>query len=279
MPIGRSPSPSRPTPQPTLVLAIVLAVVLAVAVAVVLAVACSLSAPPQQTSSRPKAAHFAAAVERSLYFVFAFTFAFAFAVAVACSFSSKGTVISTGDAHAFVSIGAEKPASLPTPPPSQEPPLPLQLLVLRRHSERSEESPHSEGSAATRVPFSLHPNIVISTGDAHAFVSIGAEKPASPPTPPPSQEPPLPLLLLVLRRHSERSEESPHFRGERSDPSAFLPPPKHRHFDRRCSRFCEHRSGETRFSTHTASQPTPSRFCRSLSVGAQGFSPATNPCP
>src|SRR5216683_3060908 len=37
---------------------------------------------------------------------------------------------------------------------------------------------------------------------------------------------PLPLLLFlplpVLRRHSERSEESPHFRGERSDPSAFL---------------------------------------------------------
>src|SRR6266851_4082670 len=30
------------------------------------------------------------------------------------------------------------------------------------------------------------------------------------------------LLLLVLCRHSERSEESPHFRGERSDPSAFL---------------------------------------------------------
>ena len=39
---------------------------------------------------------------------------------------------------------------------------------------------------------------------------------------------PLPLLLLlqllVLRRHSERSEEPPHFQGERSDPSAFLFP-------------------------------------------------------
>src|SRR5216683_2141488 len=38
----------------------------------------------------------------------------------------------------------------------------------------------------------------------------------------------LPLLLLlqllVLRRHSERSEEPPHFPGERSDPSAFLFP-------------------------------------------------------
>jgi hypothetical protein len=45
------------------------------------------------------------------------------------------------------------------------------------------------------------------------------------------------LPLFVLRRHSERSEESPHFRGERSDPSAFLfPPPKHRHFDRSGSR-------------------------------------------
>src|SRR6266851_5051772 len=30
---------------------------------------------------------------------------------------------------------------------------------------------------------------------------------------------------------------------------------RNRHFDRRCSRFCEHRSGETRFSTHTTSQP------------------------
>jgi len=61
------------------------------------------------------------------------------------------------------------------------------------------------------------------------------------------------LLLFVLRRHSERSEESPHFRGEHSDPSAFLShPPKHRHFDRSGSRFCELRSGETRFSTHTA---------------------------
>src|SRR6266487_3033172 len=34
--------------------------------------------PPRQKSSRPKAAHFAAAVERSLYF--------AFALAVVCSF-------------------------------------------------------------------------------------------------------------------------------------------------------------------------------------------------
>jgi hypothetical protein len=44
----------------------------------------------------------------------------------------------------------------------------------------------------------------------------------------------LQVLLLVLRRHSERSEESPHFRGERSDPSAFSLPstPMNRHFDR-----------------------------------------------
>src|SRR5260370_5956467 len=46
------------------------------ALAVVLAIACSL----QQTSSRPKAAHFAAAVERSLYFVFAV----AIVLALAC---------------------------------------------------------------------------------------------------------------------------------------------------------------------------------------------------
>src|SRR5260370_34907029 len=32
------------------------------------------------------------------------------------------------------------------------------------------------------------------------------------------------VVLLVLRRHSERSEESPHFPGERSYPSAFHPP-------------------------------------------------------
>jgi hypothetical protein len=37
----------------------------------------------KQTSSRPKAAHFAAAVERSLYFVFALVFAFAFALVFA----------------------------------------------------------------------------------------------------------------------------------------------------------------------------------------------------
>jgi len=94
-------------------------------------------------------------VERSLYFVFALAlafalavaFAFAFALAVAVAFARSfsphaGIVISTGDAHALVSIGAEKPASLPTPPPSQEPPLLLLLLVLRRHSERSENPPH-----------------------------------------------------------------------------------------------------------------------------------------
>src|SRR5260370_30407783 len=39
--------------------------------------------PPRPTSSRPKAAHFAAAVERSLYFVFAVAVAVAVALAVA----------------------------------------------------------------------------------------------------------------------------------------------------------------------------------------------------
>src|SRR5216683_4454377 len=48
----------------------------------VLAVACSLFSP-LTTSSRPKAAHFAAAVERSLYFVFALAVAFAVAIAFA----------------------------------------------------------------------------------------------------------------------------------------------------------------------------------------------------
>jgi hypothetical protein len=32
-------------------------------------------------------------------------------------------------------------------------------------------------------------------------------------------------------------------------------PSPSRHFDRSCSRFCEQRSGETRFSTSTASRP------------------------
>jgi hypothetical protein len=41
----------------------------------------------KQTSSRPKAAHFAAAVERSLYFVFALVFAFAFALVFAVAFA------------------------------------------------------------------------------------------------------------------------------------------------------------------------------------------------
>src|SRR5260370_13377760 len=50
-------------------------------------VACSLSTH-QKTSSRPKAAHFAAAAERSLYFAFALAVAFAFAFAVvSCSCS------------------------------------------------------------------------------------------------------------------------------------------------------------------------------------------------
>ncbi len=94
------------------------------------------------------------------------------------------------------------------------------------------------------------------------------------------------LPLLVLRRHSERSEESPHFRGERSDPSAFLfhhpntPSATHRStaypipFDllsaSRKDRlhnlvytlqsYREPRSGETRLSTHTASAPNR-RLC------------------
>src|SRR5438552_267272 len=70
----------------------------------------------------------------------------------------------------------------------------MQLLVLRRHSERigapwpacwpgENENPRiSEGSVATRVPFS--PNTVISTEAAHGLiVSSAAEKPASPPIP------------------------------------------------------------------------------------------------
>jgi len=122
--------------QPAVVLAVVL----------VLAVACSIQ-PPLQTSSRPKAAHFAAAVERSLYFVFALAFDFAFA--------------------------------LPLPLP-----LLLLLLLLLLCSCRfyivilsAAKNPRiSEGSVATRAPFSsIHLNTVISTGDTlldpHPFPS------------------------------------------------------------------------------------------------------------
>jgi hypothetical protein len=41
------------------------------AVVVAFAVAVTLTRPPKTTSSRPKAAHFAAAVERPLYFALA----------------------------------------------------------------------------------------------------------------------------------------------------------------------------------------------------------------
>src|SRR6266702_733157 len=60
--------------------------------------------------------------------------------------------------------------------------LSLQLFVLRRHSERSEES--FEGERSDPSAFLFHrPNPIISTGAAHSFiVSRAAEKPASPPT-------------------------------------------------------------------------------------------------
>jgi hypothetical protein len=112
------------------------------AVVLVLAVACPLSPNPKITSSRPKAAHFAAAVERSLYFVFALAFWLL---------------------QLLLSLFL---------------PLHLLLLVLRRHSERSEESRISEGSVATRVPFSSpHPNTVNSTGAAHRLIPHTASEP------------------------------------------------------------------------------------------------------
>src|SRR6266851_9245851 len=73
--------------------------------------------------------------------------------------------------------------------------LPLLLLVLRRHSERSEESPHFQGERSDPSAFlPHHPNTVISTGAAHGLiVSRAAEKPASLPIPPPN-----PNRLLCL---------------------------------------------------------------------------------
>src|SRR6266567_3102726 len=66
-------------------------------------------------------------------------------------------------------------------------------------------------------------------------VSSGAEKSASLPLP--SIADTASLLLLVLS----------------------FPLHKNRHFDRSCSRFCEQRSGEIRFSTQTLTQPK--RLC------------------
>jgi len=77
-------------------------------------------------------------------------------------------------------------------------PLPLSLLVLRRHSERSEESPHFRGERSDPSAFLFSPpNIVISTGDAHAFVSIGAEKPLLHPHRVPAHAQPFLSLSLV----------------------------------------------------------------------------------
>jgi len=74
----------------------------------------------------------------------------------------------------------------------------LLLLVLRRHSERSEESPHFRGERSDPSAFLFHhPNTVISTGAAHGLiVSSGAEKPASLPIPPPN-----PNRRFVSARH------------------------------------------------------------------------------
>src|SRR5882757_3661983 len=49
---------------------------------------------------------------------------------------------------------------------------------------------------------------------------------------------------LVLRRHSERSEEPPHLRGERSDPSASLFPTQTNVISTEGGALCR-RSGET----------------------------------
>ncbi len=160
------------------------------------AVARSPQPTPNKTSSRPKAAHFAAAVERSLYFVFV--------LAPALAFSKPATKARVPHpCRSLTRHGWEC-----TPSPSQLLLLPLAVLclccclclsVLRRHSERSEESPHFRGERSDPSAFSsTHPNTVISTGAAHGFiVSSGAEKPASLPKPPPNPNRRLCLCSLL----------------------------------------------------------------------------------
>src|SRR5216683_2698522 len=71
----------------------------------------------------------------------------------------------------------------------------LPLLVLCRHSERSEESPHLRGERSDPSAFSSPKNIVIQTGVANCLiVSCGAEKPASLPPLSPSHN----CLCLLL---------------------------------------------------------------------------------
>ncbi len=85
---------------------------------------------PEQTSSRPKGAHFAAAVERSLYFVFCSCLCSCRCSCLCCCCCS------------------------------------CRLSVLRRHSERSEEPPHFQGERSDPSAFLFRPTpgIVISTG-------------------------------------------------------------------------------------------------------------------
>jgi hypothetical protein len=59
-------------------------------------------------------------------------------------------------------------------------------------------------------------------------------------------------------------------------PIAFLTHPKNRHFDRSCSRFCEQRSGEIRFSTQQHPSHCPS-LPLSLPVSAVILSAAKDP--
>ncbi len=89
-----------------------------------------------------------------------------------------------------------------------------------------------------------------------------------------AKSPALLLLLLVSRRHSDpersRMAKNPRiFEGSVATEYLSLPPPQHRLFDRSCSQSQrEQRSGETRFSTHTASNPNH-RFvfaCNSYSL-------------
>ncbi len=162
----------------------------------------------------------------------------AFAVARSSLTHSKNRVISTGAAHSFiVSSAAEKPASLPTPLPSQDTRLCFSCL----------SSPQETCFCRARSSLTHPKNRVISTGAAHSFiVSSGAEKPASLPTPFPSQN----------TRLCSSCSSSPQGTCFCCCPFFSHPLQKPCHFDRSCSQLHrEQRSGETRFSTNALPQP------------------------
>ncbi len=166
--------------------------------------------------------------------------------------------ISTGAARSLCEMRSGETRSLPIMSPS---PVSLSLLPL---------------PVLSQPP----PIVVLQTGDVRAFARCGAEKPTSLPNPLPSPATSFALAVacslstpppsVISTGDGSRFAREAEWRNPllyRSPlPAQYvfcfcrclfsLNPTKNRHFDRSSSRFCEMRSGETRFSTHTVSQPT-----------------------